>query len=154
MANKYIIVKSNGSGLEFTQLLGKDQSKEAYEAKAESMGAVVVEQDSIPTVNNLDDLALDGNKVVIDPQAKINRVISNVRRARDAKLQNLDVESMRAIEDGDTDKLQEVKEKKQQLRDLPAALSEKMDKITKAPRKRTQTKMKDIDKIKLPELED
>jgi len=56
---------------------------------------------------------------------------------------------MRAIEDGDMDKLKKIKEKKDELRDLPQVVGEKLQKIIDAPKKKYETKLKDISKIKI-----
>jgi hypothetical protein len=61
---------------------------------------------------------------------------------------------MRALEDGDVEKSQEIKAKKQILRDLPEKVEADLDKIVKNSRKRITTKIKDLNKYHLKELED
>lgn len=57
-------------------------------------------------------------KINMQKAREIHR--ENLRRIRNIKLQQLDVEFMRAIESGDNAKVQEISSKKQLLRDAPA----------------------------------
>ena len=65
-------------------------------------------------------LVLSGTAVVTD-MAKARAIhLDRIRKVRDKKLQELDVQSIRAIEDKDVPTENRIKAEKQVLRDLPA----------------------------------
>ena len=151
--SEYRLVKANGSrGVSVTQLLG-DKTKEDYEKKAQQDGAVVVKTEDLPPAEVRPHWVLDGEKVVVSVESVANEMKWNIRNIRDVKLKALDVPSMRALEDGDVEKSAEIKEKKQILRDLPEKVEADLDKIIKNSRKRNATKLKDLGKYHLKELE-
>ena len=150
----YRVARANaGGGVALTQLLG-DRSLEEYEQKAAEVGGVVVKVEDLPSSEDRPHWVLDGKKVVVSAESIANEMKTNIRHIRDAKLQALDIPSMRALEDGDVEKSQEIKAKKQMLRDLPEKVEADLDKIVKNSRKRTTTKIKDLNKYHLEELED
>jgi hypothetical protein len=150
----YRVVTSRPNGsIRIVQLLG-DPSKEAYEAKAKEMNGIVVESDDIPQTMHRGDLRLVDNKIVVSPEPKKQRMIRAIRGIRNQKLTQLDVPSLRAMEDGDTKKSAEIKAKKQILRDLPEIVEQRLSKITDNKRKKDATKLKELQEFRVPELED
>lgn len=68
-----------------------------------------------------DKLPTESVDVDIDKAKEIH--VGRLRKIRDKKLEKLDLELMRALEDDDKVKLKEIKAKKQALRDMPANLN-------------------------------
>jgi hypothetical protein len=147
---QYVIVKetTEGGPLTFTKLR-MGSSREEYDKKADELGGIVVCEDDLPECTDPTDLRLQKGKIVVDVLPKANRIMNGLRGIRNQKLRELDLISMRAIEDGDMDKLKKIKEKKDELRDLPQVVGEKLQKIIDAPKKKYETKLKDISKIKI-----
>lgn len=147
---EYVIVKETFTGgpLTFTKLR-MGSSREEYDKKADELDGVVVCEDDLPEYTDPTDLRLQKGKIVVDVLPKANRIMNRLRSIRNQKLDELDLISMRAIEDGDMDKLKKIKEKKDELRDLPQVVGEKLQKIIDAPKKKYETKLKDISKIKI-----
>ena len=63
---------------------------------------------------------LDNNEIKTDLPKAINIKKDQLRRLRKPLLEKLDIEFTRALETNDTDKLELIKNKKQQLRDITA----------------------------------
>lgn len=154
---QYVIVRetTEGGQLRFTKLR-VGTPREEYDKKAEELGGIVVCEDDLPEHTDPTDLRLQKGKVVVDVLPKANRIMNGLRGIRNRKLNELDLLSMRAIEDGDMDKIKKIKEKKDELRDLPQVVGEKLQKIVDAPRKKYTTKLKDMAKLKIQikDLED
>ena len=147
-----VVVEQPNGTLSFTQLLGDDRSKLAYMKKAKDMSGIVIDVKNIPIHDNQEDLRLNNNKIIIDPQPKMQRILDGARDARASRFTELDIESVRAMEDGDTDKLAEIKTKKQALRDLPDNLEKSLNKIIKT-KKKSATKIKELNALRIPELD-
>lgn len=92
-------------------------------------------------------------KINVDLNVAIEHMVERIRFQRDGKLAELDVPSMRALEDGDTEKSAEIKERKQMLRDLPEVVRERLDNIANG-KGREATKLKKLSEFIVPELQD
>ena len=150
--SEYRIVQEISNGkISLTQLLG-DVSLEEYKKKAKEMGGVVVDVDDLPDSQDRDHWVLSKDKVIISPESISREMTDTIRMIRDYKLKSLDFPSMRAMEDADTQASKEIKNKKDVLRDIPSGVEAKLNKIIKS-KKRNSTKLKELRKFRVPELE-
>ena len=85
--------------------------------------ARIIYESELPSEREFRD-AWEDNGILIAPEVGKAREVklSRVRRNRRLKLQELDTEMLRAMEDSDTVKQAEIKSKKQQLRDITEPL--------------------------------
>lgn len=153
----YRIVKKSAKGVSLKQVL--EPARRAGETDKEAMdrlanGDPVVHVDDLPSREFRSSWGADDKgKVEINLDSVVNRILGGVRDHRNNKLASLDVPSMRALEDGDTKTSKEIKKKKDALRDLPLKVEAKLDKILNSKKKHA-TKLKELLKFRVPELED
>ena len=152
------IIKQNGNGgviirqvLEAARMPG-ESDEQALDRLAD--GNLIVGIDELPPRETRSAWSVSKGKLVVDKQKVKDSVMARVRSIRNAKLAELDVPSIRAIEDGDTEKSAEIKAKKQELRDLPEIVEQRLSKITDNKRKKDATKLKELQEFRVPELED
>lgn len=92
-------------------------------------------------------------KIDVDLEIVKQEFLISMRNSRNYKLISFDVPFMRALEDGDTEKIQAIKKKKQRLRDLPVSVEDRLNTII-ASRKPIKTKLEEIENLPIPELKE
>ena len=89
-----------------------------------SVFQTIVESNKLPQERYFRDAwRFDGAKVILDLPGCRQRHLDKLRRIRNAKLQDSDPDYMRALEQGDTTKLDALKIYRQALRDMPQTVA-------------------------------
>lgn len=150
----YRIAHMVGNRISIKQVLSGDM--ETLERIASEVDGFIIKVQDLPERSDRGAWKLDveNQKITIDMDVIAEGVLRNIRAIRNHKLSELDVPSIRAIEDGDTEKSAEIKAKKQELRDLPENVEQRLAKITGNKRKKDATKLKELREFRVPELED
>lgn len=100
---------------------------------------IIMDSDKLPIAKYIKSFDIVNGKITIDMDVAKEVRKEELRFLRDAAFKPLDVEFMRAVEQGNTAKQQEIAAKKQALRD-----------VTSSPAFDTAATLDDLEKITLP----
>jgi uncharacterized protein YktB (UPF0637 family) len=153
-SQNYRVVRERSNGAVSVIQIMKS-GKEQLEKYAKEKNGFIIHVDKIPDTTYRYAWVVDRKKkkIIVDARIVADSLLSTIRSIRNGKLAELDVPSIRALEDGDVEESKRIKARKQELRDLPEKVKERLDKIVNNARKRNETKIKELEKFKVRELE-
>jgi len=129
--------------------------KKELESLAKEQNGIVVHLKDIPKQEYTYAWELDRKKkkIVINLSLVCNFMCNVFRNRRNQMLKDLDLASMRAIEEGEQEQLKHIVDAKKQLRDLPEKIEKHLQKIVNS-KKRDSTKLKELENFKITDLQE